>query len=259
MEVNGPTGEDAVMASARWWGARPAEYIAEHGDFLGDADLRWCPEGLTEDSCAFLGPVAGARVLEVGAGAGQGARWVARHGGDVVASDVAEGMLRQARIIAERTAISVPLICADARALPFADDSFDIVFTAFGVLPFVPDPGRVHREVARVLRAGGRWVFSTTHPMRWVFADDPDPDHLRVVRPYFDAPPYVEHQDGVVSYAEFQHTMADVVGAVIGAGFVLDDLLEPRWVPGNSHTWGAWSAARAPFVPGTLIIRAHLP
>jgi len=40
-------------------------------------------------------------------------------------------------------------------------------------VPFVADPGRVMGEVARVLRPGGRWVFSVTHPVRWAFPDDP--------------------------------------------------------------------------------------
>ncbi|HMO11650.1 MAG TPA: class I SAM-dependent methyltransferase, partial [Actinotalea sp.] len=58
----------------------------------------------------------------------------------------------------------VPLVRADARALPFADDVFDLAFTAFGALPFVRDVGAVHREVARVLRPGGRFVFSVNVP-----------------------------------------------------------------------------------------------
>ena len=61
----------------------------------------------------------------------------------------------------------------DGAALPFADTSFDLVVTAYGVMPFVADSAGVMREVARVLRPGGRFVFSTTHPMRWAFPDDP--------------------------------------------------------------------------------------
>ena len=48
------------------------------------------------------------------------------------------------------------------------------------------------REVFRVLRPGGRWVFSVTHPMRWVFLDDPGEDGLVGVHSYFDRRPYVE-------------------------------------------------------------------
>lgn len=251
--------EEAAAANARWWSGAAAEYLEEHGGFLGDCELRWCPEGLTEESAGLLGVVAGRRVLEVGCGAAQGSRWVARHGGDAVACDIADGMLAQAHLLGARTGVAVPLVCADARRLPFADSSFDIAFTAFGAIPFVPDPGLIHREVARVLRPGGRWVFSTTHPMRWVFADDPDPAHLRVVRRYTDSPPYAEFVDGQLVYAEFQHTLAETVNGVLDSGLVLDEIREPRWEEGNTVTWGAWSPARAPFVPGTLIVRGHRP
>lgn len=251
--------DDAARANEHHWSTTAAEYIEEHGEFLGDVNLMWCPEGLTEDDLGLLGQLAGARVLEVGCGAAQGARWAARAGGDVVACDIAAGMLAQARLLGARTGIEVPLVRADARALPFATESFDVVFTAFGAIPFVPDPERIHAEVARVLRPGGRWVFSTTHPMRWVFADDPDVAHLRVVRPYFDAAPYAEYDDGVLAYAEFQHTLAEVVNGVIAAGLVLDEVVEPRWKAGNTASWGPWSAERAPFVPGTLLVRAHRP
>lgn len=242
-----------------WWSSNAAEYHEEHGAFLGDAGLRWCPEGLDEDHAGLLGAVAGRRVLEVGCGAAQGARWVARHGGTAVGCDIAEGMLTVGRELNAATGVAVPLVLADARHLPFASASFDIAFTSFGAIPFVPDPGAIHREVARVLRPGGRWVFSTSHPMRWVFADDPDPEHLRVARPYFDARPYEEFVDRVLDYAEYQHTMSDLVNGVLGAGLVLDELHEPGWEEGNTETWGAWSPERARWVPGTLIVRSHLP
>ena len=41
------------------------EYIEEHGSFLGDADFRWCPEGLREEDAALLGDVTGLRVLDL--------------------------------------------------------------------------------------------------------------------------------------------------------------------------------------------------
>ena len=78
----------------------------------------------------------------------------------------------------------------DGAALPFADASFDVVVTAYGVMPFVADSAGVMREVARVLRPGGRFVFSTTHPMRWAFPDDPGPQGLVASSSYFDRTPY---------------------------------------------------------------------
>ena len=54
---------DTSGAGRRWWDANADEYLAEHGDFLGPADFRWCPEGLREADARLLGDVAGRRVL----------------------------------------------------------------------------------------------------------------------------------------------------------------------------------------------------
>lgn len=254
-------GADAFgAANSRFWTGYADEYLAEHGGTLGTSDLLWCPEGLYESDAGLLGDVAGLDVLEVGCGAAQGSRWVAARGGRPVATDLSPGMLSHAKRLNDDAGVTFPLIQADARSLPFPQGSFDVAFTAFGAIPFVPDPERIFTEVARVLRPGGRWVFSTSHPMRWGFADDPDPAHLRIVRPYVDGSPYLEHDDaGAVTYAEFQHTFEDLVRGLHAAGLLITDLREPRWQPGHTHVWGAWSPERAPYVPGTLILATVLP
>lgn len=248
-------GEAGGAAARGWWDANAAEYLAEHGDFLGPADFRWCPEGLREEDARLLGDVAGRRVLEVGAGAAQCTRWLVAHGAEAVATDVSGGMLRAGRDLdgAAPTA-RTPLVQADARCLPFADGAFDVAFTAFGALPFVPDADVVHREVARVLRPGGRWVFAVTHPMRWAFPDDPSERGLTAIRSYFDRRPYVEtDDDGAVAYAEYHRTMGDHVAELVGAGFVLEALVEPSWPEGHDRTWGGWGPVRGALLPGTAI------
>jgi ubiquinone/menaquinone biosynthesis C-methylase UbiE len=154
----------------------------------------------------------------------------------------------------------VPLVQADARALPFPDGSFDVVFTAYGAIPFVPDARRVHAEAARVLRPGGRWVCSVTHPVRWAFPDDPGERGLTADRSYFDRRPYVERDEqGRVLYAEYHRTIGDHVADLVGAGLVLDGIVEPAWPEDNDRTWGGWSPLRGRHLPGTAIFVAHRP
>jgi SAM-dependent methyltransferase len=256
-----PAGqEESARANRRWWDAAAPAYLAEHGDDLGDVDFLWCPEGLRESEAHLLGDVAGRRVLEIGCGSAPCARWLRRAGADVVGLDLSAGMLARAAELNRSTGVQVPLVQADAGALPLADGTVDLACSAFGGLPFVADAAAVLAEVARVLRPGGRFVASVNHPMRWPFPDSPDPADLRVVSSYFDRTPYVETDDaGRTAYVEHHRTVGDWVRAVVGAGLVLTDLLEPEWTPGRAQEWGQWSPARGALVPGTLVLVCERP
>jgi SAM-dependent methyltransferase len=255
--------EDAagtVRANRGWWDRDADRYHAEHGGFLGAADFVWCPERLREQDAHLLGDVAGARVLEVGCGAAMCSRWLAGRGARPVAFDVSAGMLRHARAGNRDTGIDVPLVQADAQHLPFADAVFDVAFTAFGAVPFVADSQRLMREVARVLRPGGRWVFATTHPIRWSFPDDPGPDGLRASMPYWDRTPYVEFAEtGEATYVEHHRTLGDRIRELTAAGFRLVDVIEPEWPAGHTDEWGQWSPLRGAILPGTAIYVCELP
>lgn len=251
---------EARQASRRWWDGDADSYQAEHGAFLGDVDFVWCPERLREADAGLLGPVHGRRVLELGCGSASSARWLSTEGARVVAMDLSAGMLRHAVRIASRTGVRVPLVRADALALPFGSATFDVVCTAFGAVPFVADSATVMREVYRVLRPGGRWVFSVTHPMRWIFLDDPGERGLTAVHSYFDRRPYVEYDAaGEPTYVEQHRTLGDRIRELVGAGFVLHDLVEPEWPAGLDAVWGQWSPLRGALFPGTAIFVSKKP
>ena len=163
----------------------------------------------------------------------------------MVAFDVSAGMLRHAvDAVRRRSGIRVPLVQADVCELPFRTGAFDAAFSAFGAIPFVADSAGAMREVARVLQPGGRWVFSVTHPMRWMFPDDPGPRGLTVIQSYFDRSPYVEvDADEVPAYVEHHRTLGDRVRELVAAGFMLEDLIEPEWPEGFDGVWGQWSPA----------------
>jgi SAM-dependent methyltransferase len=254
---------ESARANRRWWDADADTYHAEHGAFLGTAEFVWCPEGLREDDAQLLGPassLSGKAVLEVGAGSAMCSRWLARHGARPVAFDISIGMLRYSDAARAQTGIEVPLVQADAQFMPFLDDSFDLAFTAFGAVPFVADSAGLMREVARVLRPGGRWVFATTHPTRWVFPDSPGPDGLTATISYFDRSAYVEFDaTGEATYVEHHRTFGDRVREITAAGFQLVDLIEPEWPDQLTAEWGQWSPLRGKILPGTAIYVCELP
>lgn len=246
-----------TRAAARGhWDQAADDYQAEHGAFLGDVRFVWCPEGLDEADARLLGDVRGLRVLEVGGGAAQCGRWLVTQGASVASFDISAGQLRHGSDLNARTGVRVSLVQADAEAFPFAGSAFDIVFTSFGAIGFVQDSAGLMREAARVLRPGGRWVFSWSHPMRWAFPDDGSEAGLTVSQSYFDRTPYVESgPDGFPNYVEHHRTIGDRVREIAAAGLRLVDVIEPEWPDDPDHPeWAPnWSELRGRLIPGTAI------
>ena len=194
---------NASRANRAFWDADAADYHAAHPEYL--SDFHWCPEMLAESDAHLLGDVRGAAVLEIGCGSAPCAAWVKeQQAGDgfVAGFDLSAGMLARARD-------GVPLVQADVLAIPFASETFDIAFSAFGGLPFVPDVGAALREVSRVLTDDGRFVFSVTHPMRWVFPDDPASMEASIS--YFQREYEEYDEQGQLTYAEYHRTFGDWV------------------------------------------------
>lgn len=143
--ADGPSPEPASL---------PAAYRAWRASDLGRITDR-IEEKLI---LGLIGPVEGKCVLDVGCGDGVLSVRLARVGADVTGVDADPHAVAAARERASRAGAAVTVIEGDARQLPFADDTFDMV-VAITVLCFVAEAERAVNEMARVLRPGGRVVI----------------------------------------------------------------------------------------------------
>lgn len=98
---------------------------------------------------------AGERVLDVAAGNGNATLAAARRFARVTSTDYVPALLDKGAARARAEGLEVAFAVADAEALPYADGSFDVVLSTFGVM-FTPDHERCARETLRVVRPGGR-------------------------------------------------------------------------------------------------------
>ena len=103
------------------------------------------------EACAVR---AGQRVLDVGAGSGNAAIPAAATGADVTASDLTPELFIAGRRIAAQRGVELAWVEGDAEALPFADESFDVVLSCVGAM-FAPHHQAVADELVRVVRPGG--------------------------------------------------------------------------------------------------------
>jgi SAM-dependent methyltransferase len=106
---------------------------------------------------------AGQAVLDVAAGNGNASLAAARRHAVVTSTDYVQSLLDKGRARAEAEGLPMQFQLADAEALPFANETFDVVLSTFGVM-FTPDHRRAASEMLRVLRPGGRIALANWTP-----------------------------------------------------------------------------------------------
>ncbi|WP_394361179.1 class I SAM-dependent methyltransferase [Amycolatopsis sp. SB7-3] len=132
----------------RYWDGKSRNY---------DREMQFMDRKLFGDSRAWACGQATGDVLEVAVGTGLNLP-LYPDGVTLTGIDLSDGMLAIARGRAERLGHPVTLRRADAHALPFDADSFDTVVCTLGLCA-IPDDGKALREMARVLRPGGRLIL----------------------------------------------------------------------------------------------------
>src|SRR5437762_11074245 len=108
-----------------------------------------------EDLCEAIDLRSGARVLDVAAGNGNATLAAARRFAEVTSTDYVPALLERGRARAAAERLPVTFQEADAEQLPFADGSFDVVLSVFGVM-FTPNQEQAAEELLRVCRPGGK-------------------------------------------------------------------------------------------------------
>lgn len=210
---------------------------------------------LTPIEIDALGDVAGMSLLHLQCHFGLDTLSWARRGAEVTGVDFSARAIEFARALARELALPARFVQSDIYDLPAAlQEEFDVVFTSYGVLYWLPDLPRWAAVAARFLKPGGTFFIVEHHPIAAVF-DGSDAGDLRAARPYFRGPE-PEQTESYGSYAassaEFQgleygwmHPLSEVVNAVLAAGLRLTSLHEfpysdfPRW-PGMERGDDGW-------------------
>ncbi|MDL1863522.1 class I SAM-dependent methyltransferase [Betaproteobacteria bacterium PRO7] len=110
---------------------------------------------------------AGERVLDVAASNGNATLAAARRFAQVTSTDYVSALLDKGAARAAAEGLNVQFQPADAEHLPFADGSFDVVLSTFGVM-FAPDHERSAHEMLRVVRSGGRIALANWTPESFI-------------------------------------------------------------------------------------------
>jgi 2-polyprenyl-3-methyl-5-hydroxy-6-metoxy-1,4-benzoquinol methylase len=179
----------------------------------------------------------GKRVLSLAGGGGWDAILFAELGATTTLVDISSRQIETVRRLARSRGTKLDYLRTDMRDLSaLGNGEFDIVFHQHSLV-FVPDPARVIAEVARILASGGVYVFSTMHPVTFLFYESWTGSGWRPKKTYFSDRP-VPVLDPTWDFGrvkvraptyEYAHRTADLVNACVSAGFLVDGLWE--WSP----------------------------
>ncbi len=213
-----------------WWIARYTE--------KGDINREWVIDPALS---AMMGDVRGLHVLDAGCGGGYLSRILSRQGARVVGVDISRNLLAAAKAHEARAPLDIRFLRADlANLSSLASGSFDLVVSNV-VLQDVRRLKEAVREIYRVLRPSGRFVFSITHPAfdippaRWV-REPPDTERpeerpFMAVDRYFDRVALYWAPSGQPEVVSFHRPLRDFAEALREAGFVIVRFEEPRPIP----------------------------
>lgn len=187
-----------------------------------------------------LGDVKGKRILHLQCHFGQDSLSLSRMGANVVALDLSDAGIQKARELNDELGLDAEFVCCNVYdAKEHIQGKFDIVYTSFGTIVWLPDLDKWADIVRHFLKPGGRFVFLDFHPTLDMLNWDTHAFEYDYFKP---AKPYIETNQG--TYADpkaditltecfWTHSMAETVQALINVGLRLDAIAEYDYSPYN--------------------------
>lgn len=206
-------------------------------NFLAGAD------SLNKIEIDLLGGIKGKRILHLQCHFGLDSLSLARRGAHVTGVDLSDQAIDKARELAEATNLTelTRFICCNIYDLPKhltcdQDQHFDIVFTSYGVVGWLPDINEWASLIYQYLKPNGTFIIVEFHPILCMF----DESFSRVEESYFNTRTIVSQCNG--SYAdrdapisnlsvEWNHSMSDIVQALIDHGIRINTMQEFDYSP----------------------------
>lgn len=185
----------------------------------------------------LLGNLTGKTILHLQCHFGQDTISLSRLGAEVTGIDLSDKAIESAKQIAEDTNSKATFICCDIYDLPnHLDKKFDIVFTSYGTIGWLPDLQKWAEIVSKFLKPNGQFVFVEFHPVVWMFDDNFEKIGYR----YFNSGAIVESENGTYAdksadiaqeYVMWNHGLSEVINNLIKNGLEINALNEYDYSP----------------------------
>jgi 2-polyprenyl-3-methyl-5-hydroxy-6-metoxy-1,4-benzoquinol methylase len=187
----------------------------------------------------LLGDLTGKTILHLQCHFGQDTISLSRLGASVTGVDFSDKAIESAKQIALDTNANATFICCDIYDLPnHLHKQFDIVFTSYGTIGWLPDIDNWAKVVSKFLKPNGQFVFVEFHPVVWMFDDNFEKIFYR----YFNSGAIIESENGTYAdktaaisqeYVMWNHGLSEVMNSLIKNGLEINQFNEYDYSPYN--------------------------
>ena len=217
------------------WNAKTGHHVGS--DFYRNQEFLSGMNSLNDIELPLLGDIKGKSVLHLQCHFGQDTLSLARMGAKVTGIDLSDAAIAKAKEQNDILGLEAEFICTNIYDLPnVLDRQFDIVFTSYGTICWLPDLERWADIVSRYIKPGGSFIFAEFHPVLWMF----DNNFTYVQYSYFNRQAIVETESG--TYADYSadinlnsvtwnHHQGEVLQNLLAKGLQLEHFSEYDYSP----------------------------
>jgi len=185
----------------------------------------------------LLGDIKGKSILHLQCHFGQDSISLSRMGAHVTGIDLSDKAIETGKELALKCGTDTIFLCSDVYSLPdILDQKFDMVYTSYGVVGWLPDLDKWAGVISHFLKPGGKIIMAEFHPAVWMFDDE----FTTIAYNYFNEKPIIETYEGtyadksadiVQEYVMWNHSLAEVLQSLIKYNIELEIFQEFDWSP----------------------------
>jgi len=185
----------------------------------------------------LLGDIKDQEILHLQCHFGQDSISLSRLGAKVTGVDFSDEAISAAKNLAKKCETDTKFIVSDVYELPnILEKKFDIVYTTYGTIGWLPDLKKWAKVISTFLKPGGKLIFVEFHPFIWMFNDD----FTEIKYDYFQGEPIIETSEGTyadqsakISLQEvgWNHEISDVIQSLIDENLEIKNMQEYNYSP----------------------------
>lgn len=228
-------GEDYLKINKKSWNKRTEVHF--DSKFYDNPNFIKEKASLNKIELDLLGDIKGLSILHLQCHFGQDTISLNQLGAKTTGVDLSDKAVEKAKELADLCDSTANFICCDVYDLPqHLDKKFDIVFTSYGTIAWLPDIDKWAKIVSSFLKPNGKFVFAEFHPLVWIFDDEFD----KIKYSYFNSEAIIEIETGTYTDKNapinekcitWNHGLGEVITALIKNGLQINSLEEFDYSP----------------------------